>query len=69
MFRILFEAEKRIDEAGIKRERLMGTLSEFLLDTWLSKNNIEAYELNLYQTEMNFWKSLKRSLYRRYLEK
>jgi hypothetical protein len=68
MFSLLFEAEKRIDEAGIKCDRLMGTLSEFLLDTWLSKKNIEPYELNLYQTELNFWNSLKRFIYRRYFE-
>lgn len=69
LFKILFEAEKRIDAAGVKQDRLMGSLSEFLLDTWLTANNIKTYDLKLYQTEMTFWKSVKRCLYRRFLEK
>lgn len=69
LFSVLFEAEKRIDAAGVKQERLMGSLSEFLLDTWLTANNIKTYDLKLYQTEMNFWKSVKRFLYRRFLGK
>lgn len=69
LFSILFETEKRIEKAGVKQDRLMGSLSEFLLDTWLTQNDIKAYELKLYQTEMSFWKSVKRFLYRRFFEK
>lgn len=35
LFPILYETEKRIDEADVSYERLMGSLSEFLLDVWI----------------------------------
>lgn len=69
LFPILFEAEKRIVNGNVSYERLMGSLSEFLLDTWISKNNKVTHELNLYQTELDFLKRVKRFIYRRFLEK
>lgn len=69
LFPILFETEKRIDIEGVSYERLMGSLSEFLLDVWIKTNNIQYKEVGLFQTEMDFWKRVKRFLYRRFLEK
>lgn len=68
LFLILFEAEKRIIKENVQYERLMGSLSEFLLDTWISNNNKKIRELNLYQTELDFFKRVKRFIYRRFLE-
>ncbi len=69
MFPILFETERRIDKEGILFERLMGSLSEFLLDTWLIKNRKSYKNLKLYQTEMGLLQRIKRFVQRRYLEK
>lgn len=69
LFPILYETEKRIDEADVSYERLMGSLSEFLLDVWIKTNNITYKEVGLFQTEMDFGKRVKRFLYRRFLEK
>ena len=68
LFPILYEAESRINKAGVSYERLMGSLSEFLLDVWIKTNNITYKEVGVYQTEMDFWKRTKRFLYRRFLE-
>lgn len=69
LFEILFEAEERINQKNVGTDRLMGSLSEFLLDVWLEKNKKDIYELELYQTEMDFWKRVRRFLYRRFFEK
>ena len=49
MFPILFEVEKRID-FSIRSEfesRTCGYLAEFLLDTWINKNDIDYQEIQL----------------------
>lgn len=69
LFPILFEAEKRIEKKNVSYERLMGSLSEFLLDVWVVQNKLNIKNVDLYQTEMDFWKRVKRFLYRRFFEK
>ena len=65
MFPILFKPEELILKNNVSYERLMGSLSEFLLDTWLVQNKKRIRELNLYQTELDFFKRVKRFIYRR----
>ncbi len=69
IFPILFETEKIIKSEGILFDRLMGSLSEFLLDTWILKNNKTVENLKLYHTEMDLFQHIKRFIYRRFLEK
>lgn len=69
LFPILFETEIRIKKENVTYERLMGSLSEFLLDVWLIKNNKKVKNMNLYQTELNFFKRVQRFIYRRFFEK
>lgn len=69
LFPILFEAEKKIVENDVSYERLMGSLSEFLLDVWVKQNNLKYKNIGLLQTEMDFWKRVQRFIYRRFLEK
>lgn len=69
MFPILFETESKIESENILFNRLMGSLSEFLLDTWIIKNNKSYKNMRLYQTEMDLFDRVKRFIYRRFLEK
>lgn len=69
IFPILFETEILIDKADLGYERLMGSLSEFLLDVWILKNNKGVKNMYLYQTEMDLFKRVQRFLYRRFFEK
>lgn len=69
LFDILFETERLINDEGVTYERLMGSLSEFLLDVWLKKNGRKVKNMNLYQTEMDFFKRVRRFIYRRFFEK
>lgn len=69
LFPILFECENRILDRGVSYERLMGSLSEFLLDVWIMENKLKYKNVGLFQTEMDFWKRVQRFLYRRFLEK
>ena len=69
LFPILYETEKRINREDVSYGRLMGSLSEFLLDVWMETNNVKYKEVGLFQTEMDFWKRVRRFLYRRFLEK
>ena len=47
MFDILFELENRIDFSSYSQfdQRLMGRLSELMLDVWIRKNNMEYIEI------------------------
>ena len=49
MFPILFEVEKRVDFSGRSEfeSRTCGYLAEFMLDTWIIKNNIPYKEVTL----------------------
>ena len=49
MFPVLFEVEKRIDFSGRSEfeSRTCGYLAEFMLDTWLIKNQIPFKEVTL----------------------
>ena len=62
MFTILFELEKRIDTSNydVYESRVCGYIAEFLLDTWLEKNNIQYQEV-----ELKFMEP--RSLFKKYL--
>ena len=49
IFPILFEVEKRVDFSNRSEfeSRTCGYLAEFLLDTWIIKNNIRYQEVEL----------------------
>lgn len=68
LFSILFELEKRIEKANVMYDRIMGALSEFLLDVWLITNNKKVYEAYLYELEKNYLKKVKRVLKRKLFE-
>ncbi|MEE1280398.1 MAG: DUF4422 domain-containing protein [Oscillospiraceae bacterium] len=56
MFDILFELEKRIDFAKMSsfEERMMGRLSELMLDMWINKNKISYKEIPcIYMEKIN----------------
>lgn len=57
MYPILFELEKRVDFTGysVYEARVCGYISEFLLDTWLEKNNVEYQTLKLAMLEKPNW--------------
>lgn len=68
LFSILFELERRIQKEQVMFERIMGSFSEFLLDVWLSKENVNVVELDLYEPEKNLFKKLKWALKRKFKE-
>lgn len=68
LFDILFELEKKIEQNGVMYDRIMGAFSEFLLDVWLEKNNKKIIEINMLETEKNFWKKLVWALKRKLVE-
>lgn len=56
MFDILFELEKRIDFSKMSsfEERMMGRLSELMLDMWINKNKISYKEIPcIYMEKIN----------------
>ena len=57
MFPILFELEKRVDysEYNVFESRFCGYIAEFLLDTWLEKNEIEFQTVKLAFLEKQNW--------------
>lgn len=57
MFSVLREAEKGIDYTGMTpfQARLMGRLSELLLDVWLQKNSVSYVECPLVSMERVNW--------------
>lgn len=57
LFDILFELEKRVDvsELDAFNARLFGRISEFLLDTWLIKNNVAYKEIGYVHMEKIDW--------------
>jgi len=57
LFSILFEVEKNIDitEYTTMEARVYGFLSEFLLDVWIEKNNINYKELPVMFMENQNW--------------
>ena len=57
MFPILFELEKRVDysEYNVFESRFCGYIAEFLLDTWLEKNEIEFQTAKLAFLEKQNW--------------
>lgn len=65
MFGILFEAEKRIWNEGVQHERIMGGLSEFLLDVWLIKNNKKVVEFKVFDSGYSLIKKIRFVLFRR----
>lgn len=52
LFDILFETEKRL---GAPAPRMMGYLSERLMDAWIETENIPFRELAVYRTEKDNW--------------
>ena len=52
LFDILFETEKRL---GAPAPRMMGYLSERLMDAWVQTENIPFRELAVYRTEKENW--------------
>ncbi len=65
LFSILFTVEKEI-KGTFSDQRIMGGLSEFMLDTWLLTNKKKIKELYLFQTEMSFTKHLIRAIKKRF---
>jgi hypothetical protein len=57
LFPILFEIEKRIDVSSynVYETRVCGYIAEFLLDTWIEKNNIKYYEKRISFLEKQNW--------------
>lgn len=57
MFPILFDAERRIDFAGMTpfEERLMGRLSELLVDVWVGHNEVPYVECPVIGMEKTSW--------------
>ena len=56
LFDILFELEKRMDFSKMSafEERMMGRLSELMLDMWINKNNISYKEIPcIYMEKIN----------------
>ena len=68
LYKILFALEKKIYENNVYFDRIMGAFSEFLLDVWIRTNNKSYIELNLLETEKDFWKKLKWALKRKLFE-
>lgn len=52
MFSILFETERRM---GTPRARIMGFLSERLMDAWIETEHVPYRELAVYHTEKTNW--------------
>lgn len=57
LFPILFEVEKRLDFAGMTafEARVVGRLSERLMDTWLGTNGYDYVECPVVSTEKTNW--------------
>lgn len=57
MFPVLFEVERRIDFSGMSpfEERLMGRLSELLVDVWINKNDVPYVERPVVGMERTNW--------------
>ncbi|MFT4205242.1 MAG: DUF4422 domain-containing protein [Chitinophagaceae bacterium] len=72
LFPILFKLEEEIDFTQLKPfdQRLMGRVSEFLLDVWIENNNYEYKEINWIQLgKTNFFKKLRSFLLAKYMGK
>ena len=61
LFKVLFRLENEIDATGLDSfdARLFGRVSEFLLDVWLEKNEIQYKEVGVVYTEpVNYGKKI-----------
>ena len=52
LFDVLFEAERRMEKP---EARIMGFLSERLMDAWIEKTRTSYHELKVYHTEKTNW--------------
>lgn len=57
LFDVLFSAERELEKQGALTPRMMGFLSERLLDCWLLTNQYRYLELPVYNTESQHWPS------------
>ncbi len=57
LFPVLFEIERRVDfsEYNVFESRVCGYMAEFMLDTWIRKNNIPYQEVKLAMLEKQNW--------------
>lgn len=68
LFDILFELERKIEEHNVMFDRVMGAFSEFLLDVWMIGNHKKMIDVNMLETEKDFWKKLIWALKRKLVE-
>lgn len=69
LFKVLFEAEKRIAEENVEYPRGMGELSEFLLDVWIRYHSKKYYEAYVIQYGYSLYEKIKFVIGRRLLGK
>lgn len=71
LFSILFHLEKSIDFDKLSAfdARLMGRVSELLMDVWVERHNIQYKEIPLFELDVKFFKKLKNFLAAKFLNK
>lgn len=71
LFSILFQLEKTIDFDKLSAfdARLMGRVSELLMDVWIEKNELQYKEVALLEKEAKFWVKLRKFLAAKFLNR
>lgn len=68
LFKVLFVLEKKIYDHDVYYDRIMGAFSEFLLDVWIRTNKKTYIEVELIETERDYWGKIKWALKRKFFE-
>jgi hypothetical protein len=71
LFSILFQLEKQIDLTKLSKfdARLIGRVSELLLDVWVDKNQFQYKEVGLLEIGSRFWLKLRKFLAAKFLKR